>query len=687
MTTYPGSCHCGAIKIALRLRQEARGDAHRPLRLLLLPPPRRAHHGRPRRLGRVPRRAAVTCRAIASGSASPTICCAPGAAPMSAPSCPTKAGTIGIVNVNSLDIRDTFDPAPPLHHYDGEDEARRRARRRKFWMPASVDRLTSRHGRSRNHRRRFHRRHRHRGHAGQGRHAHPPDNRRAGQGHDPGRRRRRRRRAEDALDRGKGRRRPVARRARSPAGGGCVRFFFKYCSTFDSTDAGNIGPVGDALIEALGARQAIYCPAFPENGRTIFFGHLFVGQLLLSDTHMRHHPLNPMTDSSLVRVLARQTPHKVGLVPLAEVQAGSRACAPRSTGSPPTACATSSSMPWPTPISGSSAKRSATTSGHRRLRRGARPARGISSAWPAGAQDQRRHAAHGRWRVRGSRRLVLRRDAWPDRRLQGAAPAPRHRRHLPRRAGRRPRRWLGRKKSSAKARSCCRPATRRRRSRHCRRGTESRNRATRSSRPWRRSPRDWSPPESATSSSQAVRPRARWSVRLTLRHCASDRRSIPACRGRLRSAPAAAAGAEVGQFRCARFLHQGVCQSYEHCRIRDARGDLRARRQARGARPLPRHIGQYQRAHRRRLADDADQFLAGRARSGAALQARPVGQARRWRCADQGGAAASRSVRRAARATAPSCICIPRTPSRSPASTRRATTAPRPPCRRSPPTS
>lgn len=104
---------------------------------------------------------------------------------------------------------------------------------------------------------------------------------------------------------------------------GCKRFFFKYCSTFDSTDQGNIGPVGDALLDALGGKQAIYCPAFPENGRTIFFGHLFVGDLLLSDTHMRHHPLNPMTDSSLVRVLARQTKHKVGLVALKQVQAGS----------------------------------------------------------------------------------------------------------------------------------------------------------------------------------------------------------------------------------------------------------------------------------------------------------------------------------------------------------------------------
>jgi uncharacterized protein YgbK (DUF1537 family) len=104
---------------------------------------------------------------------------------------------------------------------------------------------------------------------------------------------------------------------------GCVRFFFKYCSTFDSTDDGNIGPVGDALLDALKAKQAIYCPAFPVNGRTIFKGHLFVGDLLLSDTHMRHHPLNPMTDSSLVRVLQRQTKHKVGLAAYDKVQAGS----------------------------------------------------------------------------------------------------------------------------------------------------------------------------------------------------------------------------------------------------------------------------------------------------------------------------------------------------------------------------
>src|SRR5881394_1580185 len=79
----------------------------------------------------------------------------------------------------------------------------------------------------------------------------------------------------------------------------------------------------NALLDTLKAGQAIYCPAFPENGRTIFFGHLFVGNVLLSDSAMRHHPLNPMTDASLVRVLARQTKHKVGLVPLKQVQSGS----------------------------------------------------------------------------------------------------------------------------------------------------------------------------------------------------------------------------------------------------------------------------------------------------------------------------------------------------------------------------
>jgi len=103
---------------------------------------------------------------------------------------------------------------------------------------------------------------------------------------------------------------------------GSRQFLFKYCSTFDSTDAGNIGPVAEALLDALDERFTIYCPVFPETGRTVFQGHLFVGDVLLSDSPMRDHPLTPMRDSSLVRVLERQTRHRVGLVPLAAVEQG-----------------------------------------------------------------------------------------------------------------------------------------------------------------------------------------------------------------------------------------------------------------------------------------------------------------------------------------------------------------------------
>ncbi len=110
---------------------------------------------------------------------------------------------------------------------------------------------------------------------------------------------------------------------------GAKQIIFKYCSTFDSTDRGNIGPVADALLEALGGDLTIACPAFPLAGRTIYKGHLFVGDVLLSDSPMRHHPLTPMTDASLVRVLARQTPHKVGLVAFETVRQGPEAIAER----------------------------------------------------------------------------------------------------------------------------------------------------------------------------------------------------------------------------------------------------------------------------------------------------------------------------------------------------------------------
>jgi len=108
---------------------------------------------------------------------------------------------------------------------------------------------------------------------------------------------------------------------------GARQYFFKYCSTFDSTDAGNIGPVADALLADLGQTFTIACPAFPENKRTIYLGHLFVGDVLLSDSTMRSHPLTPMTDANLVRVLGRQTRGKVGLVPVGVVSRGPQAIA------------------------------------------------------------------------------------------------------------------------------------------------------------------------------------------------------------------------------------------------------------------------------------------------------------------------------------------------------------------------
>jgi uncharacterized protein YgbK (DUF1537 family) len=114
---------------------------------------------------------------------------------------------------------------------------------------------------------------------------------------------------------------------------GARQILFKYCSTFDSTDEGNIGPVAEALLDALGSDPVsqrevgftLFCPAFPEAGRTIYKGYLFVGDVLLSESGMRDHPLTPMRDPSLVRVLQRQSRGRVGLVEHATVAQGAAA--------------------------------------------------------------------------------------------------------------------------------------------------------------------------------------------------------------------------------------------------------------------------------------------------------------------------------------------------------------------------
>ncbi|WP_027014264.1 3-oxo-tetronate kinase [Comamonas composti] len=113
-------------------------------------------------------------------------------------------------------------------------------------------------------------------------------------------------------------------RSQGPSGR-APQIYFKYCSTFDSTARGNIGPVAEALMDALGCGFTIATPAFPDNQRTVFKGHLFVGDVLLSDSGMRHHPLTPMTDANLVRVLQAQTRRRVGLIEHATVAAGEAA--------------------------------------------------------------------------------------------------------------------------------------------------------------------------------------------------------------------------------------------------------------------------------------------------------------------------------------------------------------------------
>ena len=111
---------------------------------------------------------------------------------------------------------------------------------------------------------------------------------------------------------------------------GARQFYFKVCSTFDSTPAGNIGPVAEALLAALAGPgkslgMGLVCPAFPENGRTVFRGHLFVGDELLSDSGMRQHPLTPMTDANLVRVMQAQCSGRVGLLRYDTVARGAEA--------------------------------------------------------------------------------------------------------------------------------------------------------------------------------------------------------------------------------------------------------------------------------------------------------------------------------------------------------------------------
>lgn len=110
-------------------------------------------------------------------------------------------------------------------------------------------------------------------------------------------------------------------------GQGAERILFKYCSTFDSTPKGNIGPVAEALADELGAESVLFVPSFPDTGRTVYQGHLFVADRLLSESPLAHHPLTPMSDPDLRRWLGRQTRQPVGHLPLAALRGPEAAAA------------------------------------------------------------------------------------------------------------------------------------------------------------------------------------------------------------------------------------------------------------------------------------------------------------------------------------------------------------------------
>ena len=156
---------------------------------------------------------------------------------------------------------------------------------------------------------------------------------------------------------------------------GARQIYFKYCSTFDSTAQGNIGPVTEALMDALGTDFTIATPAFPDNQRTVFKGYLFVGDVLLSESGMRDHPLTPMTDANLVRVLQAQCRRKVGLIDYRTVAAGAAAIRAAHRGTARRRrCDRRRRRAQQRRPAAPGAGAQGPAAGHRRLRRGDRPA-------------------------------------------------------------------------------------------------------------------------------------------------------------------------------------------------------------------------------------------------------------------------------------------------------------------------
>jgi uncharacterized protein YgbK (DUF1537 family) len=378
--------------------------------------------------------------------------------------------------------------------------------------------------------------------------------RRARAGRRPGGRRRRgRRRAQVAHHRPRRRGRQSLAACRWLKAGGATQIYFKVCSTFDSTPRGNIGPVLEALMDELDCRFTIATPGFPDNGRTVFKGHLFVGDVLLSDSGMRNHPLTPMTDANLVRVLQAQlatdarrgaAPRRVGWSTTAASGASSEAIrdALRGAAKDGVAIAIADAVDnddllrlgarvrtcrWSAP-----ARASRSACRQLRLRRlqrvggaaaGERLSRDRLGQLLGGDQRAGRALPRGGGAARGS---IRSRSTDRDDAL-----AERHRRAGPARVAAR---------RSAGARLQHRAAAGGRRGAG-QAGGARRRRAPRA----RSSPRSrarWSSAARAGSSSPAARPRAPACRRSASRGCASARRSIRACRGATRAPALAAEG-------------------------------------------------------------------------------------------------------------------------------------------------
>ncbi len=343
---------------------------------------------------------------------------------------------------------------------------------------------------------------------------------------------------------------------------GAEQIYFKYCSTFDSTAEGNIGPVTDALMQALGTDFTIATPAFPDNKRTVFKGYLFVGDVLLNESGMQNHPLTPMTDPNLVRVLQAQTPSRVGLIDHSVVAQGEAAIRARID----QLKAEGVRMAVVDAVSNADLLRlGPALKGMPLVTAGSGVAIGLPGNFGVAPSNEGRRACPPRKACRPSCRQLLGghqpAGAWISSR-QASPPWPSTRCALPQAWTWPPKRWPGPKATLARARCWCIPPPSHR---PC--APSKASWALRKPGPWWKTPLPplhaaWCSAVCASSSWRAAKPRVPVCRPWVSRKCAlarrSTRRAVVPCRGPRRQGRAAH-HAEVGQLWQHRLFHQGFC--------------------------------------------------------------------------------------------------------------------------------